>query len=200
MKITIPENITEITLAQYQEYYKLLERTDLSEHDVNFRKIKIFAGLNQSQVQMISSKDYAEIVSLIDLALAKEAEFKPTFFIGDVEFGFVPNLDEITSKEYIDITKYEGKIEELHRLMAILFRPIKKRDILNNYSIVDYQGTENYANVMKQTPLSCVNGAMVFFSSLGNELANYTSRFSKMVQAREKSQMTTSQSGVGMQQ
>jgi len=186
MKISIPENITEITLAQYQEYYKLLERDDLSEHDINLRKIKIFAGLNQSQVQMISSKDYAEIVSLIDLALAKEAVFNPLFAIGDVEFGFIPNLDEISTAEYLDITKYEGKIDELHRLMAILFRPIKKKDVLGNYSIVDYKGTDNYANVMKQMPLSAVNGGMVFFSSLGNELVNYTSKYSKAELAREK--------------
>ena len=42
---------------------------------------------------------------------------KPTFFIKDVEFGFIPNLDKITGAEYFDLSKYGQDNETLHNLM-----------------------------------------------------------------------------------
>jgi hypothetical protein len=50
----------------------------------------------------------------------------------------------------------------MHKLMAVLFRPIKSK-VGNNYKIVEYNGTEKRAEVMKYMPLSIVNGALVFF-------------------------------------
>jgi hypothetical protein len=111
----------------------------------------------------------------------------------------VPNLDKITAGEYIDISKYENDVQTFHNLMAVLFRPILKKDALDNYSIISYQGTEQYAEVMKLMPLSAVTGALVFFSSLSNELLNYTQRFLEEEQAREDKRQTTLKNGGGMQ-
>ena len=199
MKITIPENINDITLVQYQRYTELMNRDDLKEHDRNVRKIQIFTGLKPEQVKQISSSDYAEIISMIDLALEKDYPFTPTFFIQDVEFGFVPNLDKITAGEYIDISKYENDVQTFHNLMAVLFRPILKKDALDNYSIISYQGTEQYAEIMKLMPLSAVTGALVFFSNLSNELLIYTERFLEEEQARADKRQTTLKNGGGMQ-
>ena len=52
---------------------------------------------------------------------------------------------------------------------------------------------------MKLMPLSAVTGALVFFSSLSNELLNYTQRFLEEEQAREDKRQTTLKSGGGMQ-
>jgi hypothetical protein len=199
MKITIPENIKEINLLQYQRYHELMAREDISEHDRNIRKIQIFTGLKPDQVKLISSNDYAEILALIDIALNKEHNFEPTFKIEDVEFGFIPNLDKITAGEFIDIEKYQGNVEDLNKLMAVLFRPIKKRDVFNNYSIESYSGTEQFSEVMKLMPLSAVNGSLVFFSSLSNELLSYTQRFMNQEAERGKRQASTSKNGDGMQ-
>jgi hypothetical protein len=199
MKITIPENINDINLLQYQRYHELIAREGISDHDRNIRKIQIFTGLKAEQVKMISSTDYAEIISLIDLALASEHEFTPTFFIEDVEFGFVPNLDKITAGEFIDIEKYQGSLEDLHKLMAVLFRPIKKKDVFNNYSIESYAGTEQFAEVMKLMPLSAVNGSLVFFSTLSNELLSYIQKFTNQEAEKGKKQASTFKSGGGMQ-
>ena len=199
MQINIPENIKEINLLQYQRYHELMSRDDISDHDRNLRKIQIFTGLKPDQVKLISSTDYAEILLLIDIALDKNYEFEPTFTIQDVEFGFVPNLDKITTGEFIDIEKHQGSMDDMNRLMAILYRPILKKDGLNNYSIIDYKGTEQYAEVMKLMPLSHVQGALVFFSSLANELGSYTQRFSRAEQRKEQKRATTSKNGDGMQ-
>lgn len=199
MKINIPESIQDITLHQFQLYNELLERTDLTEYEINKRKIHIFTGLEYKRIDLISNNDYNEIVTQIDLALNQTVEFQPTFFIKDVEFGFITNLDKITQGEFIDLSNYGADVKELHKTMAVLFRPIKNKDAFGNYEIINYQGTEQYSNIMKHMPLSIVNGALVFFSSLANELVNYTQKYMQVEQTKVKAQVTTLKSGVGMQ-
>jgi hypothetical protein len=199
MKILLPESIADITLHQFQLYNELLERTDLDEYNFNKRKIQIFTGLERNRIDLISVADYNDIVNQIDLALNQTVEFKPTFFIKEVEFGFIPNLDKITQGEFIDLSTYGADVKELHKLMAVLFRPIKNKDSFNNYSIINYKGTEQYANIMKHMPLSIVNGALVFFSSLANELVSYTEKYMQVEPAREEVPMTTLINGGGMQ-
>ncbi|MEY3500947.1 MAG: hypothetical protein RL308_2616, partial [Bacteroidota bacterium] len=146
---------------------------------------------------LLSQKDYSEILILIDKALEQTTEFQPTFKIKDVEFGFIPNFDKITAGEYRDLTLYSQDVAEMHKLMAVLFRPIKSK-VANNYKIVEYNGTEKRAEVMKYMPLSIVNGALVFFSNLANELIAYTQKYTAEEQARENTPATTSKNGGGM--
>jgi len=186
MKITIPEHIGEITLLQYQRYYQLQLRSDLDEYQFNKRKIEIFTKLKRADVDGIPVTDYAEIVEQIDKALNQSVEFEPTFKMGEIEFGFIPNLDKMTGGEYRDLTIYGTEVETLHNVMAVLFRPIKKKDVLGNYEVIKYQGTEQFSNIMKAMPLSIVNGALVFFSSLANELVNYTQKYMMPEQVKEK--------------
>lgn len=198
MRITLPESIQDITLHQFQLYNELLERTDLDEYQFNKRKIQIFTELERNRIDLIDTKDYNEIINQIDLALNQTVEFKPTFFIKDVEFGFIPNLDKMSQGEFIDLSSYGTDVKELHKLMAVLFRPIKNKDSFGNYSIINYQGTEQYANIMKHMPLSIVNGALVFFSSLANELVSYTQKYMQVEQAKVNQHRTTSKNGDGM--
>lgn len=199
MKITLPENISDINLGTFQRYYELTTRTDLTEYQFNKRKIEIFTGLKRLDVDKIKRSDYEEINSQIDKALDQTVEFKPTFFIKDVEFGFIANLDEISAGEYIDLSKYGIEVSTMHNLMAVLFRPISKKDSFNNYEIINYEGTKQYADIMKHMPLSIVNGSLVFFSSLANELTSYTQRFMEVEQARENKRVNTLRNGDGMQ-
>jgi len=53
--------------------------------------------------------------------------------------------------------------------MAVLFRPIGTQ-IKEEYTIVQYEGTDEYAELMKLMPLDVVLGAQVFFWNLGSEL------------------------------
>jgi len=199
MKIILPESIQDITLHQFQLYTELLERTDLDEYQLNKRKIQIFTGLERKRIDLISVTDYNDIINQIDLALNQTVEFQPTFKIKDVEFGFIPNLDKITQGEFIDLSNYGTDVKELHKLMAVLFRPIKNKDSFGNYEIIPYQKTEQFANIMKHTPLSIVNGSLVFFSSLANELVNYTQKYMVVEQAREEVLVSTLKNGGGMQ-
>lgn len=198
MKILLPENSNDITLLQYQKYYDLLQREGLDEYQFNIRKLQIFTGLKPNEIEALEQKDIKEMLEQIELALNSPVEFTDRFTIEGIEFGFVV-LDKVTGGEYFDLSKYGDNVETLHNLMAILFRPIKEKDGLGNYSIQPYNGTTEWAELMKLTPMNVVNGALFFFVNLSNELVNYTLRYMEEEQVREKSQATILKNGVGMQ-
>ena len=185
MKIVLPENISDITLEQYQRYYKLLLRDDLTELNFNKRKIEIFTGLPYRKVKDISHKDYAEILKQIDTALNVDSAFKNTFTLNGIDYGFIPNFDKITTAEYVDLSTFGTDIETLEKTMAVLFRKVTKKDKFGNYQIEYYDGTEEKAEVMKDAPLNIVNGALVFFYSLAKELRNNIQRFTVPPQPKE---------------
>jgi hypothetical protein len=199
MRIKLPEHSADITLLQYQKYYDLLQRDGLDENQMNQRKVQIFTGIKPNEYKLIPQTDIEDMLKQIDIALETPFEFVKTFKIDDVEFGFVPNLDKISGAEYFDLSKYGADVETLHNLMAILFRPIKDKDSLGNYSIVPYLGTSEWADIMKLTPMNVINGALFFFVNLRTELLSYTLRFMEEEQAKERLQVTTSKSGDGMQ-
>jgi len=199
MRIKLPEHSGDITLLQYQKYYDLLQREGLDEYQINQRKIQIFTGIKPNEYKGVQQSDIEDMLNQIDIALETPFQFVNRFKIEDMEFGFIPNLDKITGGEYFDLSKYGTDVETLHNLMAVLFRPIKNKDGLDNYSIVPYTGTEQWAELMKLTPMNVVNGALFFFVNLRTELLSCTLRYMEEAQAREKSQVITSQSGDGMQ-
>jgi hypothetical protein len=96
------------------------------------------------------------------------------FKLGGTEFGFIPNLEDMTFGEYTDLDTYITDWDMMHRAMAVLFRPIKKNGLNGTYEIEDYNGTITYGEVMKYAPLDVCLGATVFFYRLGNALLNAT--------------------------
>lgn len=168
IKILIPTSLNEITLEQYQRFISIAEKNE----DNNFLQLKmleIFCGVSLEIASNMSLKDVTEITASINEMFAKEYKLQTIFKLADTNFGFIPNLDEISLGEFTDLDNYFGKMDKLHNAMAVLYRPIidKFRD---KYSIQDYNGSITYCDVMKSMPMDVVFGAMVFFYNLSNEL------------------------------
>lgn len=198
MKITIPENISEITLGQYIKYQELLER-ELDAVHFNRRKLALFTELTYKETERLRQSDYTKLLHKIDVALETEASFTNRFTMHGIEFGFMPNLDKMTIGEYADLTHYGMEPENLHRIMAVLFRPVIKKEG-DKYSIMSYNGTEQYAEMMKDMPLHCANGALVFFWSLANELQKATQKYLTQELQKEMQRPTILKISVGIQQ
>ena len=192
MKITLPENISEINLSQYQRYDKLIKK-GLSDLDTAIEKVCIFTNLKRLEAESLTYKDLVDICNQIDIALNEDAKFEPRFFIDSVELGFV-TLDKIKGKEYVDLVNYSKDLEDAnnyHKLIAILFRPITNKGLNNTYEIASYEGTSEWSEIMKRTPMNIVNGALSFFLHLRNELQSYILKYTTEAQAREKQAQTT---------
>ena len=196
-KIIIPETIEDITLGQYQKYIELCKK-ELDPYTFNCRKIALFTGLLISEIDNIKQVDLEFILTQIDLALNSDGEFKQTFTLNGVEFGMIPNFDKMQSKEFFDLSMYGTEPEDLHKIMSIIYRPIKKKQG-NTYSINNYNGTDQFSNEMKLMPLSHVNGSLAFFLTLQNDLYLHFLKFTEAEQAKETERQTTLKNGDGMQ-
>jgi hypothetical protein len=168
VKITIPTSLNEITLEQYQRFVSIMENNPESNF-VQQKMIEIFCNVPLKLVDLMPLKDVNEIIETLDRMFSVDYKLKSIFKLGDTNFGFIPNLDDITLGEFSDLDNYFGKWDKMHNAMAVLYRPITDKSG-DKYLIQDYNGSITYCDVMKQMPLDVVLGAMVFFYNLSNEL------------------------------
>lgn len=185
LKINIPENISDVTLEQSMAYELMRENDD----DPLYKEkvVNIFTGLDIALMGDISKKEIDTIYMLCLGAMDVQSEFVNRFVLDGIEFGFIPNIDKMTANEYTDAIRYANDPNNINKLMAVLFRPIKKSGKFNNYSIVEYNGTGDYAELMKQCKMNVVNGAMGFFLTLYQELEKPFLRYMKAEQLTDQS-------------
>jgi len=144
----------------------------------------------------MKQSDLEDIIKTIDTSLNQEVKFEPLFKMNGIEFGFIPNFDDIKASEYFDLSTYDTEIETMHKLMAILFRPVKIKS-LGKYEIVSYKGSKEWSDEMKKMPLSIVNGALFFFLNLAKDLQNYIQKSTNQEQGKKR-QSGTLRNGAGM--
>jgi len=172
LQITIPTSLEEITLEQYQKFLSIAKDNPDSEF-LQHKMVEIFCGIDLKNAAKISFKDVNEITNNLSNLFTQKYDLKRTFKLGNTEFGFITNLDEITLGEYTDLDKYISNWDMMHNAMAVLYRPITKK-LKDKYQIEEYNGSYTYCDAMKFAPVDVVLGAVVFFYNLGNELLKST--------------------------
>lgn len=172
IELTIPTTLNDIKLAQYQKFLSIAKDNEESEF-LQQKMVQLFCGIDLKDVAQIRYKDVAEITANINNLFTKENVFIQRFKMGGVEFGFIPNLDEMSTGEYMDLDTYITDWDTMHNAMAVLYRPITNK-LGSKYQIEEYKGSVTYADVMRHAPLDVVLGAMVFFYNLGNDLLKST--------------------------
>lgn len=166
--IQIPTSLEEITLGQYQEYLKVTDQ-NTDEEFIAQKMISIFCNIKMSYVQMIKYSDAIAIIDTITKMFENKPKLVQRFKIQDIEFGFIPNLEDISFGEYIDLETNIGDWQSMNKAMAVMYRPIVKSK-KEQYEIAKYTGTELLEEVMKFAPLSVVFSSMLFFWNLSNDL------------------------------
>jgi hypothetical protein len=171
MRLKIPTSISEITLRQYQEYVKITEVNESSSTFLKQKVVSHFCNVDMTNVQRIGWKDIEEIYKVItDMFEAKNIKFEQRFTFKGEEFGFIPDFENMTSGEYMDLSLYVADWHSMHKAMAVLFRPIIARKG-SQYLIKDYGGSEEYSNMMYDLPLDKVMGAVFFLTDSYRQLS-----------------------------
>ena len=172
IEIDIPSNLSEISLDRYQKYMLTLNNSDDKEF-VFQKMIEIFCGLELKEVVKMKASTVIELVQHFDKLFNEKTKFKHRFKLNGVEFGFIPDLEEISWGEYIDIESNIGDFQNIHKALAVMYRPIVK-DVKGKYEIEPYKGDLSYSEVLRYAPLDVVLPASVFFWTLGIELISST--------------------------
>lgn len=156
-----------ITVKDYMVMHQIATTFEGDEKKLNKAVLSHFNLLNLSVEE--SELKLAEI----NLKLTEEPQFYPVFKHNNVEYGFIPNLDKISTGEYIDIDILQNNKESIHKLMAVLYRPVTKK-YKGKYDIEDYDPDNLNDEVMLGIDVKYFLGAMVFFYHLSNELLKAT--------------------------
>ena len=185
LEVSIPSTLKEVKLKDYQDFL-------LIENPSNDDLLKCILNINTKELGKIKDKDVDYLINHINKLFEQEHKYIPTFNLNGVAYGFIPNLDEITYGENKDVTSYINEWGNMHKAMAVLFRPLKQKQG-HKYLIEEYEGSHKYSEVMKQMPLSVVLGAMVFFYNLTNELLNYIPSYLEKELTKEQTKGQISQ-------
>jgi hypothetical protein len=176
LSISIPTSLSEITLEQYQRFLSI-SKDNQDTMFLNHKMIEIFCGVSLLEVSLMKMKDISEILARLEETFkTNNDKLIRTFKHNGVEYGFIPNLDEITLGEYTDLDNYISDWQNMHKAMAVLYRPITKK-LLDNYSIKEYNGSHEYSELMKSMPLDVALSSTVFFLHLLSELLKYTANY-----------------------
>lgn len=169
--ITIPKNNAAITLQQFVSYQS-------GRNEVE--RVMAATGQSRRVVEGFKMSTLTELINTFDNAIKIGVPMhQQTVVINGVRLGFIPDLNDLTLREHIDLDSYAQEIwkkdsndyTNLPKLMAILFRPVT--DILGKYYRIEPYDSERvkyYLDVVNLLTMDKVNGALVFFSTTVSEL------------------------------
>ena len=167
LEITIPDTLSEITLEQYQKYLKISEEVT-DEKFLASKMIEIFCNVTLADTMRMKFADVNAICDILIGMFNEKPNLRRHFKINGVEYGFIPKLDDISLGEYVDLDAFLGDWENMHRAMAVLYRPIDQK-YGEKYSIKEYEAGDG--ETMKDMPLDAVISSILFFYHLGIDLS-----------------------------
>lgn len=169
--ITVPTDWSAITLRQYINLQKDLETYKDNQDAVNAVLFHHLCGVDAEMVQKLDVITFSNIVGDLSKFMKKtEYPLQKKIKIGEIEYGFEPNLSEMSYGAYVDLTKYEElrMDEKWAEVMSILYRPIVKSSGAL-YEIRPYEGMI-LEDLFLDVPMNIHFGAMGFFFSILKEL------------------------------
>lgn len=200
IKVQVPNQLSEITLAQYRKYLDIaLANQDDPNADtfVSMKMLEIFCNVPFEHTKGLKFKDVANVVGILADMLNSKPELVKTFKMGDTEFGFIPNLEDMSFGEYVDLDTTIGDWSKMHTAMAVLYRPIAQK-YGGKYRIEDYE-PEKYEEIMLNMPMDAVISSLVFFYNLGIELSKAMMNYLRQTEETALAQhLPLAESGVGI--
>lgn len=164
MEIALPARFEDLTLAHYMAIK--------TEND----PIKLLAsvsGLTPTAIRKLPSRVFDRAIAHIHtLAETETAKHQKVLTIDGVEYGFIPDWQEFSTGEWVDMERYT---QDLHgnalNIMSLLYRPITRR-YRDVYEIAKYTAKE------PRTPFAGVRaeiylGVLLFFSTTKRTHMNF---------------------------
>ena len=204
VEITIPSSISETPLMNYQKFLKVQKNSN-DEEFIAQKMIEIFCGIELKEVVKMKLTSINDLVLHFNQIFSVKPKFQPRFKIGNMEYGFIPDLENISFGEYVDLDNYLSNWDDYNKAMAVMYRPITETR-KEKYNILEYNGASEFSEAMKYAPMDIAIGASVFFWTLGSELLTATLNYLKtetkkmtQEQATLAQELSLEKNGVGIQ-
>jgi hypothetical protein len=163
MKLRLPATFQDLTLRHLMT---LETETD------PVKRVQAVTGHSFAELRKMPHKLIVEANAHLDTLQANEvAQHKEIIELNGVEYGFVPDWDEFSAGEWIDMETYTADFWKTpHKAMSILYRPLERK-WGDRYSIKPYTAKED-ADVFLDMPAPLVAGALLFFWTTETKLLN----------------------------
>tara|TARA_R110001606_G_scaffold190238_2_gene338269 strand:- start:2220 stop:2870 length:651 start_codon:yes stop_codon:yes gene_type:complete len=197
INIEIPTKLSDITLGQYKRFLNIQKQTEES-HFLNAKAIEIFCDIELKNVMRLKMSDFDKITNKINLLFEQKPKLVQRFKIDSVEYGFHPQLDELTLGEYIDVDTYIADWENMEKTMNVLYRPIENK-LKDRYSIKEYN-VDTSDNLLAM-PMDAVLSSIFFLWNLGIDLSKTILNYSELgVETNLMHQQILAENGDGISQ
>ena len=180
IEIKIPTSYGDISLKKWLALQSDINNYRDNDEAVGVVMLNHLCGLDVVYLKALPidvyntiSQDLNNFLGNVDLPL------KRFVTINGIEYGFEPNLSNMTYGAYSDITKFKTieMDENWAKIMNILYRPVKhkKGDM---YSIETYRGDDDFEKWL-DVPMDVHFGALFFLLNLQIDLLNFTLNYLK---------------------
>lgn len=171
VQINVPKNWSAVTLKQYLELKKDMDAYAGEADAVLACMFHHLCNFPVEYIQALDITTYNNIVNDMTSFLADvELPLQKIIQIDGVDYGFEPNLSQMSYGAYVDISKYEEMAinEKWAEIMSILYRPVIKTSG-KLYDIEPYQAKIDGSKFMDVT-MDVHFGAIFFFKTLLKDL------------------------------
>jgi hypothetical protein len=166
-EVIVPDSLNEITLEQYQKYLSIQDKNE-DETFLAIKMIEIFCGIKADLVLKMKATSIRDITSVLSEMFNQSPPLVKEFKMNGIDYGFIPKLEDMTFGEYVDLDTNIGDFDNMHKAMAVLYRPITQR-YRDKYLVSEYTGDDS--EKMKDMPMDAVLGSILFFYHLGTDLS-----------------------------
>ena len=179
-KIEIPQYLS---IARYQQLQNI---EHLSELGKLIKTLHVFTGLSEDEIMTWEVADLGRVAKDFSNKIDITSQFYPIWQHEGVNYGYA-DISTMSMGEFIDLeTLCKKPTENLHEIMAVLYRPVVKHrfdklkwkvkhnvQLMQNkvdnafkwYTLKEYNNDERYvdAEIMKDLPAGFALGALSFF-------------------------------------
>jgi hypothetical protein len=184
IELTIPTSYGDISLKKWLTLQKEMKNYEGNDDAISALMLYHLCGLDPKYLNGIAVENYNQIKTELGLFLQNvELPLQKFIKIGDVEYGFEPNLSKMAYGAYADVSKFDTIAidDNWAKVMNILYRPVKhKKGEL--YSIETYTGKEDYEKFL-DVPMDVHFGALFFLLNLQSNLLNFILKSSMEMEA-----------------
>jgi hypothetical protein len=163
-----------ITLGKYIDFK--------NAGDNVFLQAQVVTGYTKEQLREKSMDDIAPSITkfIEECKDYNQNKLEKYIRIGDKVMGFHPNLEAMSFGEYLDLNQLVSSdfTNNLPKIMSILYRPVVS-EFMHNYEIEKYDSNIHIKNadLFREVDMAYVNGAMVFFCLLREDLLSSSLKF-----------------------
>tara|TARA_B110000858_G_scaffold167842_1_gene195979 strand:+ start:1406 stop:2050 length:645 start_codon:yes stop_codon:yes gene_type:complete len=170
----LPTSWDEVSLGQYSKLMLSIEKEGISEIELMIKSLNALVCIDEVLLTKVPLKQLREAYNQLGELISTNPnnELSRVVEIDGIEYGFIPDFDDFTLAEFVDLDNYlQNSWDNMSKIFAVLYRPIKDREdnkyTIDTYTLKDIKERRELFN--ERLSIDTIYGALVFFCDIGRK-------------------------------